>query len=323
MMNKNKKSAAHAKKGRKAIVIIGHLVWDRIRNAGGGWRESLGGTAYSWAALGSQLDMQATAFPICRVGYDLYEKAREYFARFPNLDLSLMRKIARKNKVHELIYRESGCREETNFGEMPLIRPPAHGLPSHIDAALINYISGDEFPPRFIRRLKKEYASLVYLDYHSLALGKRKCGGRPGVRRYLRLNPHWKTYIASADIVQMNNYELQSIMPCLKLDTESVVRAAAEIHSLGPKAVIITREADDLVVIHGSTRKPRIEIMDVSPVENLIDPTGCGDSFAAGFIAEYIQTRDIMAAARRGLMLAARKATFSGIEGFFELLNKA
>ena len=323
MPNNEKESAIPAESGRRVIVIIGHLVWDRIRNAGGNWRESLGGTAYSWAALGSQPDMQATAYPICSVGYDLYEKAREYFARFPNLDLSLVRKIARKNKIHELIYRESGCREETNYGEMPLIQPPAHGMPPHIDATLINYISGDEFPPRFIRQFKKEYASLVYLDYHSLALGRRKGDGRSGVRRYLRLNPHWKTYIASADIVQMNNYELQSIMPCLKLDTESVVRAAAEIHSLGPKAVIITREADDLVVIHGSTGKPRIEIMNVSPVEDLIDPTGCGDSFAAGFLAEYIQTGDIIAAARRGLMLAARKATFSGIEGFLALLNKA
>ena len=315
-----KKSRARTDGDIKTIVVIGHLVWDRIRDAGGSWKESFGGTAYSLAALGSRLDETARVYPVCGIGHDLAEKARVCFGRFSALDLSLMRHLPRKNKIHQLIYRSDGCREEFNFGEMPIIRPPALARLPRIDLALINYIGGDEFPPRYIRQLKRNHAPLIYLDYHSLALGKQMQGRRRAkVRRYLRYNPHWKTYAANADIFQMNHYELQSIMPGIKLDTESVVRAAIKIHGLGPQVVIITREADDLVIVHGPKRRPQCDILPVMPVKKLVDPTGCGDTFAAAFIADYIWHRDVVKAARRGLELAARKAGFSGIEGFMHM----
>jgi sugar/nucleoside kinase (ribokinase family) len=41
-------------------------------------------------------------------------------------------------------------------------------------------------------------------------------------------------------------------------------------------------------------------------VDRVVDVTGAGDAFAAGFVAEYARTGDALAAARAGNALAAQ-----------------
>src|SRR5690606_32955618 len=44
----------------------------------------------------------------------------------------------------------------------------------------------------------------------------------------------------------------------------------------------------------------------------LVDPTGAGDSFSAGFLAEWVASRDPVAAARAGAAVAARAVAVIG-----------
>lgn len=46
--------------------------------------------------------------------------------------------------------------------------------------------------------------------------------------------------------------------------------------------------------------------------ERVVDSNGCGDTFRAGFMCEYVQSGDIAAAMRCGATLAARKLYFHG-----------
>ena len=85
-------------------------------------------------------------------------------------------------------------------------------------------------------------------------------------------------------------------------------------------AVVITREDKDVVVVWGSKIKPTVSVLPALAINRLVDPTGCGDSFAAGFISSFIRRRDVLSACRSGLTLAAKKAGFSGLKGFFDLL---
>ena len=45
---------------------------------------------------------------------------------------------------------------------------------------------------------------------------------------------------------------------------------------------------------------------------SLVDPTGAGDSFSAGFLAEWVRSGDAVAAARAGVALAARAVAVIG-----------
>ena len=162
------------KKFNKVVAVIGHLVWDRIINLSGEVVGAPGGIAYNLAALGRIVDSALTIMPVCNIGYDLYDTVISFYSRFHCIDFSLANRISRKNKIHELVYLEDGRREEINIGELPVITPTLFNRCNKIDAALINYIGGDEFPPRYIKWLKQKYSPLIYLDYHSLSLGRYK-----------------------------------------------------------------------------------------------------------------------------------------------------
>jgi hypothetical protein len=308
-----------SKKPLKIVVVIGHLVRDRIIRPDGKITEALGGIAYSLSASAAIADRTTRILPVCNVGYDLYKKAESTFGKFPVIDFSAVRKINRKNKVHELSYRAGSYRRERNIGEMPIIGKWLFVNVRQIDVAWLNYIGGDEFPPRYIRWLKARFESLVYLDYHSLGLGKKSISRNgPKVERYFRYNPRWRDYVGLADIVQMNNIELKSIFADLKDNTESVVEMAIKVSEVGPGIVIITREHKPLVVIEKKAKRLDIHVLKIPEIK-IIDPTGCGDSFGAGFIASFTKNRDVLKACGNGLKLAHFKAGFSGLDGFLKL----
>jgi len=307
-------------KSKSTVAIIGHLVWDRIINPAGNTTEALGGIAYNLAALGVIAGSSIKVLPVCNVGYDLYDKAKTFFSRFPAIDFSYVNKIPQKNKTHELIYSCNGNRVEVNIGNLSMITPRLFSTCRKLDLALVNYIGGDEFPPRYLKWLKKNFKPLIYLDYHSLSLGCDKAG-RPGrrVKRRLRYHPHWREYTSQADIVQMNSYELKSIFPDMIDELDSVAFFAKKIFDNGPKIVIITREEEGVVVISMARSRLRVDMLPAYPVRKVVDPTGCGDSFAAGFIISHLKRRNLLKACRNGLKLAGLKAGFSGLNGFFKL----
>lgn len=83
----------------------------------------------------------------------------------------------------------------------------------------------------------------------------------------------------------------------------------------------IAAEADKLVVVtlgaHGSealSKSGRLSCP-AAAVDEVVDTTGAGDTFAAGFLREYCESRDVAASLRRGAAEAAK--TIERIGGFF------
>ena len=109
--------------------------------------------------------------------------------------------------------------------------------------------------------------------------------------------------IAKVDVVSINEGEARQLC-----DTFSVVRAAREILSLGPKVVIVKRgeHGATLFTSSGTFAAPAY------PLEEVVDPTGAGDTFAGGFLgflAECGDTSD--AALRRAVLHGAVCASFA------------
>ena len=140
----------------KTIAVVGHLVQDRIVNQTGRKVESFGGIANSLAALGTVVDSSIRVLPVCNIGYDLYDKAKAFFEKFPPIDFSLVNRIDIKNKIHELKYNRDGYRQEINIGELPLITTRLFKNCDKIDLALVNYIGGDEYPAPLFEMAKRQ-----------------------------------------------------------------------------------------------------------------------------------------------------------------------
>jgi len=83
--------------------------------------------------------------------------------------------------------------------------------------------------------------------------------------------------------------------------------AAASALSRRTPLVVLTDGGNGILVAAG----PSLERVPVQRVD-VVDPTGAGDAFTAGFFAEWVQSRDPIASARSGAVVAARSLAIIG-----------
>jgi sugar/nucleoside kinase (ribokinase family) len=97
------------------------------------------------------------------------------------------------------------------------------------------------------------------------------------------------------DIVFANESELHSLY-----ETSDFAAAATQL-SQDAKLGVVTRSEKGCVVVS----KQGVEAVPAHPIESLIDATGAGDLFAAGFLVGHARGQDHQSAARLGALAAA------------------
>jgi sugar/nucleoside kinase (ribokinase family) len=99
---------------------------------------------------------------------------------------------------------------------------------------------------------------------------------------------------------------IQSIQPQVFLcneDEAGLLGVGATEGMLGAALTVIKRGAHSTLAI--SQNNERSEVT-VAPVANIVDTTGAGDAFAAGFLPTFVATSDVESAIARGHAVAAR-----------------
>jgi sugar/nucleoside kinase (ribokinase family) len=84
-------------------------------------------------------------------------------------------------------------------------------------------------------------------------------------------------------------------------------RVARRLSTLFERAVL-TVGAEGVIVIERGQAPVRVP----APTARMVDPTGAGDAFAAGFIERWLATGDMVAAAQAGVYVAARAIMVMG-----------
>jgi fructoselysine 6-kinase len=88
----------------------------------------------------------------------------------------------------------------------------------------------------------------------------------------------------------------------LSVDDESTIGRIAELAGKHGKVFVVTLGADGSLAFH---QGERFECAAV-PVEKVVDTTGAGDAFAAGFLSAYCHGSDVGCALRRGAAIASK-----------------
>ncbi|MGI8525190.1 MAG: adenosine kinase [Pseudolabrys sp.] len=99
----------------------------------------------------------------------------------------------------------------------------------------------------------------------------------------------------TVDIVFANENELRSLYQTADFDT------AIKAIGADAKLAVVTRSEKGCVVVSGG----KAEAVQAAPIRKLIDATGAGDLFAAGFLVGHARGKDLRSAARLGAMAAA------------------
>jgi adenosine kinase len=117
----------------------------------------------------------------------------------------------------------------------------------------------------------------------------------------------------TVDIVFCNQSELHALYETADL--------ATAIDGLQKENVlaIVTRSEDGSVIV----TRDRTRAVPAAPVENLVDTTGAGDLFAAGFLAGLVRDRDHETCARLGALAAAEVIQHIGARPIADLRELA
>jgi sugar/nucleoside kinase (ribokinase family) len=96
--------------------------------------------------------------------------------------------------------------------------------------------------------------------------------------------PELLSVIKRVDVITINDEEARQLS-----GEYSLVKAAAKIHTMGPKYVVIKKGEHGALLFHNK----EIFFAPALPLEEVFDPTGAGDTFAGGFSGFIAQTENI------------------------------
>ena len=96
--------------------------------------------------------------------------------------------------------------------------------------------------------------------------------------------PDLKAVLAEVDLLMVNDAEARQLTGQF-----SLVKAAKQILTMGPKYLIIKKGEHGALLFH----EEMVFFAPALPLEDVFDPTGAGDTFAGGFIGHLAKTRDI------------------------------
>lgn len=128
-----------------------------------------------------------------------------------------------------------------------------------------------------------------------------------------------KKVIARVDILTINDAEARQLS-----GEHSLVKAAARIMAMGPEYLVV-KKGEHGALLFG---KDRVFFAPALPLEDVIDPTGAGDTFAGGFIGYLAHTRDhSFENLKRAIIVGSAMASFTcekfGIERLAEVDREA
>ena len=125
--------------------------------------------------------------------------------------------------------------------------------------------------------------------------------------------------IAKVDLITINDEEARQLS-----EEHSLVKAAEKIHAMGPKYVII-KKGEHGAMLFGDGK---IFIAPAFPLDQVIDPTGAGDSFAGGISGILANTDAInFETLKSGIIYGSVLASFTveqfGVKALLAVTSKA
>ncbi len=169
--------------------------------------------------------------------------------------------------------------------------------PAMIGVASVTYLEGYLWDPPGGKAAFRKAIEVCHKSGHklSLSLSDPFCVDRHRAD-FLDLVAH------HVDILFANEEEIISLYQVADFDQAlQHVRGRCEV-------VALTRSAEGSVILSGD----EVQVIDAAPVERLVDTTGAGDLYAAGFLAALTRGRDLHDCGRAGSVAAAEVISHFG-----------
>lgn len=259
------------------VAIVGSINYDIIITHQGEKKKSLGGVLYNAMVLSSLLNENSMIYLITGIGRKHYQQISELFSSYKIVDLGGVKINPKGTNENYLMY----ISEQERMEKLVARTDPFHytDICNYLDADLIlfNFVTGSEIPLSLLEKTRSDSDSIIYVDIHSKVLGI----GEDGTRYPLGW-PGWEGWLKHTDIVQMNLDECRLLLGEGLESTHTLLPAAKRVAEAGPTQVIITLGKDGAFIYYRNGEE-RCELIPASTY-TVLDTTGCGDCFTAGYI---------------------------------------
>lgn len=293
----------------KSILISGSLVYDRIMNYPGKFKDhilrgggdgrvlnlsfvvnklvaSRGGTAgniaYTIKLLGGE------PIVVGALGMD----GADYLAHFARRRISASY-IARDTKHHTASAHIITDQEDNQITGFFTGTPPEK-TPGVTSAAKKNTASFATISPTHASVMKRHMRECIKLGVTTMF--------DPGQQINALTPRELREMTAAADIVIGNDYEIRTLQEKTGWDVGAIVRGGA--------IVVVTHGSKGSVIFQG---KEKIKIASCKP-RRVVDPTGAGDAYRAGFLVGLAEGRSLGVAGRMGSVAASFAIEVSGTQ---------
>ncbi len=302
--------------GKSTIAVLGPIPRDRIITHRGEVVQKYGCAIYTAAAVASLGGEDYDVRLVSHVRKVDREGVLATFAGYGNIDGSTVRDDADKGDIITLTYLDQNRREESQTGFMNPILP--QDVDPLLDAKAFVFVPITDFevPLETLKHIKANSAAPIVFDAHGPTVCCSKFGKRH--HKFWVDRDRWMPYI---DLLKMNleearccwfeeEVELDELAGNEELARDQLPRFALDCLNKGVKAVYVTLDEEGCAVFYKDDAGELVEtIVPRIVIEDVVDTTGCGDSFAGGLAFGYLRTGDFEKAAQYGNYAGAMRCT--------------
>ncbi len=283
------------------ITVVGTINKDLILPFHGAPIESFGGIFYDISILSQLFGESDEIMPVSFIGDDMQTPIMAVFENMSNVSTEGLIPIDQKNHKVILEYESPEKRQEKALFNFP------HLTWKHVkpfldsDIIIVNMITGWDIDQKAFLRLAKRVRKKIHLDIHFLVMGVDKLG-----RRFPQRPDKIKPWLTNSRFLQMNHKEYE-IMAGEMEKTEFFKRNLKL-----DQILMVTNGKMGVEVIYVNFGKITRKHFPAFRLPSVVDTTGCGDAFGAGFVFNFLKTDKLDESVRFANLVAAANALLKG-----------
>ena len=311
----------------KKIAILGPIPRDTIITHKNETIQKYGCATHPAIALAKLMEDNGEVIIISHVHKKDHDAIEKLFSPFSNVDLRGLKSEDDRGTVIELRFLDQNNRLEKQTAFMNPIMP--EDVEPFLDAEAFVFVPITDFEISLstLKYIKEKSDGLVIFDAHGQTTAMNINGSRE--RKFWIDRDEWLPYI---DVLKMNleesmccwfknEYNIEEMGHYDEENTEHLDDFAEYVLKKGVKVLYVTLDARGCVAYSIENGKIQKDFIPSVPVDEVIDTTGCGDSFAGGLAYGFTYHNDPIIAAQYANTLGALRTQGKTYDVFKDLEN--
>lgn len=309
------------------IAVIGPIPKDHITTYKGLIAEKYGCITHSVIALSNLLGNQAEIYPVTHVRKKDVAAIEVILKDLPGVHLDYIDATADQGDIIRLRFIDQNERVKTMSGFMnPIVIDDIKNI-LEFDAFLFLPVTDFEISLDAVKFLKEHSNGLIIFDAHGQTKTMTTLGDR--LFKFWVDRDQWLPYI---DVLKMNLREAKCAWPKKRFSLEELEddeplplaelpHLARHCLKLGVKALYITLDERGCLLYTEEDGDLRETLIPAIPIDHVdvVDSTGCGDSFAGGLTHGLLTTHNYIKAGQFANSLGAQCLTGINFDCFQSL----